>query len=70
MLNGLPFTYGYVVVDEAQDHSDVALRVIGRRSPSGSRTLVGDVAQSTAPVGRERWVDVFAISHHRARSPT
>ena len=33
MLNGTPFTYGHVVVDEAQDHSAVALRVIGRRSP-------------------------------------
>jgi DNA helicase IV len=60
MLNGSPFTYGHVVVDEAQDHSDVALRVIGRRSPNGSMTLVGDVAQSTAPAGQERWTDVFA----------
>ena len=52
-------TYGHVVVDEAQDHSAVALRVIGRRSPSSSMTLVGDVAQSTAPGGQERWDDVF-----------
>ena len=60
MLNGSPFDYGHVVVDEAQDHSDVALRVIGRRSPAGSMTLVGDVAQSTTPAGQERWSDVFA----------
>ncbi|MGB3735973.1 MAG: AAA family ATPase [Ilumatobacter sp.] len=60
LLNGSPFTYGHVVVDEAQDHSDVALRVIGRRSPAGSMTLVGDVAQSTTPAGQERWADVFA----------
>ena len=52
MLNGSPFTYGHVIVDEAQDHSAVALRVIGRRSPTGSMTLVGDVAQSTTPAGR------------------
>jgi DNA helicase IV len=58
-LNRQPFTYGHVVVDEAQDHSAVALRVIGRRSPTGSFTLVGDVAQSTAPAGQERWDDVF-----------
>ena len=32
ILNGPPLTYGHVVVDEAQDHSAVALRVIGRRS--------------------------------------
>lgn len=60
LLEGSPFTYGHVVVDEAQDHSDVALRVIGRRSPAGSMTLVGDVAQSTTPAGQERWSDVFA----------
>ena len=60
MLNGSPFTYGHVIVDEAQDHSAVALRVIGRRSPSGSMTLVGDVAQSTTPAGQERWSSVFA----------
>jgi DNA helicase IV len=60
LLNRQPFTYGHVVVDEAQDHSAVALRVIGRRSPTGSFTLVGDVAQSTAPAGQERWDDVFA----------
>lgn len=60
MLNGTPFTYAHVVVDEAQDHSAVALRVIGRRTPSGSCTLVGDVAQSTTPAGQERWSDVFA----------
>ncbi len=60
LLNGTPFTYAHVVVDEAQDHSAVALRVIGRRTPSGSCTLVGDVAQSTTPAGQERWGDVFA----------
>jgi DNA helicase IV len=60
LLNGTPFTYGHVVVDEAQDHSAVALRVIGRRSMGGSITMVGDVAQSTTPAGQERWADVFA----------
>ena len=60
LLNGSPFTYGHVIVDEAQDHSAVALRVIGRRSPSTSMTLVGDVAQSTTPAGQEQWSKVFA----------
>ncbi|MEM9040011.1 MAG: AAA family ATPase [Actinomycetota bacterium] len=59
LLDGTPFTYGHVVVDEAQDHSDVALRVIGRRSRKGSMTLVGDVAQSTTPAGQERWAEVL-----------
>jgi hypothetical protein len=60
LLNGTPFTYAHVIVDEAQDHSAVALRVIGRRSRTGSCTLVGDVAQSTTPAGQESWTDVFA----------
>jgi len=55
LLEGTPFTYGHVVVDEAQDHSAVALRVIGRRSPSGSMTILGDLAQSTTPAGQEDW---------------
>ena len=55
LLNGTPFTYGHVVVDEAQDHSAVALRVIGRRSPSGSMTVLGDLAQSTTPAGQDDW---------------
>lgn len=59
LLNGPPATYGHVVIDEAQDHSAVALRVIGRRTPTGSMTLVGDVAQSTTPAGQARWSDVF-----------
>jgi DNA helicase IV len=59
ILNGPPAVYGHVVVDEAQDHSAVALRVIGRRSPAASMTLVGDVAQSTTPAGQERWSDIF-----------
>jgi DNA helicase IV len=64
LLEGTPFTYGHVVVDEAQDHSAVALRVIGRRSPSGSMTILGDLAQSTTPAGQEDW-DV-ALAHLRA----
>jgi DNA helicase IV len=60
LLNGPPAVYGHVVVDEAQDHSAVALRVIGRRSPMRSLTLVGDVAQSTTAAGQQRWADVWS----------
>ena len=55
LLNGAPFVFGHVVVDEAQDHSAVALRVIGRRGPSGSFTILGDLAQSTTPAGQQAW---------------
>lgn len=55
LLVGTPFIYGHVVVDEAQDHSAVALRCIGRRSPSSSMTILGDLAQSTTPAGQRDW---------------
>lgn len=55
LLNGAPFLFGHVVVDEAQDHSAIALRVIGRRGPGGSFTILGDLAQSTTPAGQQEW---------------
>jgi DNA helicase IV len=55
LLNGPPFVFGHVVVDEAQDQSAVGLRVIGRRSPTGSFTILGDLAQSTTPAGQQEW---------------
>jgi DNA helicase IV len=58
LITGPPSTFGHVVVDEAQDHSAVALRVIGRRAASGSFTLLGDLAQSTTPAGQRSWADV------------
>jgi DNA helicase IV len=64
LLNGTPFTFGHVVVDEAQDHSAVSLRVIGRRSPQGSMTILGDLAQSTTPAGQQDWN--VALGHVRA----
>ena len=64
LLNGTPFTFGHVVVDEAQDHSAVSLRVIGRRSPQGSMTILGDLAQSTTPAGQQDWN--AALGHVRA----
>ena len=39
--------FGHIVVDEAQDLSPMQLRMLARRSLSGSMTVVGDIAQST-----------------------
>jgi DNA helicase IV len=61
LLVGTPFTFGHVVVDESQDHSAVALRCIGRRSPGGSMTILGDLAQSTTPAGQRDWHDVLRL---------
>ena len=40
-------TYGHIVVDEAQDLTPMALRMLTRRSLNGSMTVVGDLAQAT-----------------------
>jgi DNA helicase IV len=53
-------TYGHIVVDEAQDLSAMELRVIDRRSLSGSMTIVGDIAQATAAGGHSTWEEILA----------
>ncbi len=57
---GAPRTYGHIVVDEAQDLSPMELRMVGRRSLSGSMTLAGDIAQATGPWAPGSWEDVMA----------
>jgi DNA helicase IV len=52
-------TYGHIVVDEAQDLSPMQLRVITRRSLSGSMTVVGDIAQSTGEWAHADWQEVL-----------
>ena len=58
LINGVPATYLHVVVDEAQDLSGMALRMVARRAPSGSMTVLGDLAQATAPGAQDDWVDL------------
>ncbi|HUC37080.1 MAG TPA: hypothetical protein VMR97_08150 [Acidimicrobiales bacterium] len=55
-----PRTYGHIVVDEAQDLSPMDLRMVGRRSLSGSITAVGDLAQATGPWAPAGWEEVTA----------
>lgn len=55
---GVPLEYGHVVVDEAQDLSAMELRVVGRRAKRGSMTILGDIAQATAPAAQSSWDDV------------
>jgi AAA domain/UvrD-like helicase C-terminal domain len=51
-------TYGHVVVDEAQDLTPMQLRMVARRSLSGSMTVVGDIAQSTGSWVPASWSQV------------
>lgn len=49
------WTYGHIVVDEAQELTAMDWRMLIRRCPSRSFTIVGDVAQTSALAGTRRW---------------
>jgi len=58
-LSGPPRRYGHIVVDEAQDLSPMAFRMVQRRSADGrSVTVLGDLAQATAPGALPSWEPV------------
>lgn len=58
LVTGESPTYGHVVVDEAQDLSPMQLRMVARRAPAGSATLLGDLAQASGVWAPESWADV------------
>lgn len=49
------WTYGHIVIDEAQELTAMDWRMLMRRCPSRSFTIVGDVAQTSALGGTHRW---------------
>ncbi|WP_240757718.1 HelD family protein [Nakamurella flava] len=53
------WTFGHVIVDEAQELSPMAWRLIMRRVPVRSMTVVGDLAQTSDPAGATSWRRVF-----------
>ena len=61
-------TYGHIVVDEAQDLSPMAVRMLARRSLNGSMTLVGDIAQATGAWAHDDWESV--VEDLPSRRPT
>lgn len=50
--------YGHVLVDEAQELSPMQWRALARRCPSGSMTIVGDLAQGTGVWAPSSWEEV------------
>jgi DNA helicase IV len=58
-------TFGHVLVDEAQDLSPMQWRMVARRCPSGSMTIVGDLGQATGPSAPTDWAEVVAQLPHR-----
>jgi DNA helicase IV len=53
------WTYGHVIIDEAQELSPMAWRVLMRRCPSRSMTVVGDLAQTGNRAGAGSWAEVL-----------
>ncbi|WP_198942836.1 RNA polymerase recycling motor ATPase HelR [Actinophytocola xanthii] len=53
------WTYRHVVVDEAQELSAMDWRVLMRRCPNRSFTVVGDLAQRRSAAGATSWTEVL-----------
>ena len=54
------WTYGHVVVDEAQELGAMAWRALARRCPVRSFTVVGDLAQYSGPRAPASWGEALA----------
>jgi DNA helicase IV len=61
LAGAVPQSYQHVVVDEAQDLTPMQLRMVARRCPSGSVTVLGDLTQATGPYTYDDW---FAVTGH------
>lgn len=53
------WTYRHVVVDEAQELSEMDWRVLMRRCPGKAFTVVGDLAQRRSAAGAESWATML-----------
>ncbi|MFD5749211.1 HelD family protein [Streptomyces sp. NPDC127033] len=53
------WAFGHIVVDEAQELSAMAWRLLMRRCPSRSMTLVGDPAQTGDAAGCDSWGQIL-----------
>ena len=60
LVDGLPeTTYGHIVVDEAQLLSEMEWRMLMRRCPNRSMTIVGDLAQAGPVTTITSWEDAL-----------
>ncbi|MFE3029410.1 helicase, partial [Nocardia tengchongensis] len=53
------WTYRHIVVDESQELSAMEWRVLMRRCPSHSFTVVGDLAQRRSAAGATSWAEML-----------
>lgn len=58
-MNDRTWTYGHIVVDEAQELSPMAWRSLLRRCPLRSMTVVGDLAQRSSSKPATSWRSVM-----------
>ncbi|WP_329300404.1 AAA family ATPase [Streptomyces sp. NBC_00659] len=56
-----PRRYRHIVVDEAQDLTPMQARSLRRRCPTGSMTVLGDLAQATGPHAYTSWKQLGGI---------
>jgi DNA helicase IV len=56
------WAFGHIVVDEAQELSPMAWRLLMRRCPTRSMTIVGDMAQASDLGGGTSWQEVLGPS--------
>ncbi|MCN9240201.1 AAA family ATPase [Streptomyces sp. RY43-2] len=54
------WAFGHIIVDEAQELSPMAWRLLMRRCPTRSMTLVGDPAQTAEAAGVGSWERILA----------
>ncbi|MEU9290612.1 ATP-dependent DNA helicase [Streptomyces sp. NPDC048275] len=54
------WAFGHIIVDEAQELSPMAWRLLMRRSPTRSMTLVGDPAQTAEAAGVGSWSEILS----------
>jgi DNA helicase IV len=59
LISGKSRTYGHIVVDEAQDLSPMQFKMLARRAPHGSITVLGDLAQATGPWSYNQWSEIL-----------
>jgi DNA helicase IV len=68
LTGGRTRSYGHVVIDEAQDLTPMQYRMVARRMPTGSMTILGDLAQATGPWTYDSWDEI--LEHLPTRAPT
>ena len=56
-----PRTFGHILVDEAQDITAMQWRMLARRCPTGSMTMVGDFGQASRAGALRDWEEVLGV---------